>query len=112
MARFTPLRRGCGFLLAEKKGALVAISSAAAMRGLGGRSIYSMTKVALAYYMESMAAELPLIQFTTIYPGFVDTPINRNNPRRFWVVDAPDAAQRMIRAVARKRISYIYPFQM
>jgi len=100
------------FMLPQKKGAIVAISSAAAMRGLGGRSIYSMTKIALAYYMESMAAELPEIQFTTIYPGFVDTPINRNNPRRFWVVKSPDAAQRMIRAVAQKKISYIYPFPM
>jgi short-subunit dehydrogenase len=100
------------FMVPHKKGAIVAISSAAAMRGLGGRSIYSMTKIALAYYMESMAAELPEIQFTTIYPGFVDTPINRNNPRRFWVIQAQDAAQRMIRAVAQKKISYIYPFPM
>jgi short-subunit dehydrogenase len=100
------------YMVAEKKGTVVAISSAAAMRGLGGRSIYSMTKIALAYYMESMAAELPFIQFTTIYPGFVDTPINRNNPRRFWVITAPDAAQRMIRAVAQKKITYIYPFPM
>ena len=105
--------QGClRFMVPQKKGTIVAISSAAAMRGLGGRSIYSMTKIALAYYMESMAAELPFIQFTTIYPGFVDTPINQNNPRRFWVITAPDAAHRMIRAVAQKKISYIYPFQM
>ena len=94
------------------QGTVVAISSAAAMRGLGGRSIYSMTKIALAYYMESMAAELQDIQFTTIFPGFVDTPANRTNPNRFWLLTAEDAAQRMIRAVARKKPTYIYPFKM
>jgi len=100
------------FMVPQKKGAIVAISSAAAMRGLGGRSLYSLTKVGLAYFMESMAAELPEIQFTTIFPGFVDTPINQNNPNRFWVLNPPDAAQRMIRAVAGRKINYIYPFPM
>ena len=94
------------------KGAIAAISSAAAMRGLGGRSIYSLSKIGLAYYMESMAAELPQIQFTTIFPGFVDTPANRNNPNRFWLITAEDAAQRMIGAVAAHKSSYIYPFKM
>jgi len=100
------------YMVPAKKGTVVAISSAAAMRGLGGRSIYSLTKVGLAYFMESMAAELPDLQFTTIYPGFVDTPINSNNPNRFWILTAPDAARRMIRAVARGSISHIYPFRM
>lgn len=95
-----------------RQGAVVAISSAAAMRGLGGRSVYSLTKIGLAYYMESMSAELPEIQFTTIFPGFVDTPANRNNPNRFWLLTAEDAAQRMITAVAARKSTYIYPFKM
>jgi short-subunit dehydrogenase len=100
------------YMVPQKKGAIVAISSASAMRGLGGRSLYCLTKAGLATFMESMAAELPQIQFTTIFPGFVDTPINRTNPNRFWVLTAPYAAQKMIRAVAKKKISYIYPFKM
>jgi short-subunit dehydrogenase len=100
------------FMVPQKRGAIVAISSAAAMRGLGGRSMYSSTKIALATFMESMAAELAFIQFTTIFPGFVDTPINQKNWNRFWVLTAPDAAQLMIRAVAKGKISYIYPFRM
>jgi short-subunit dehydrogenase len=100
------------FMVPERKGTIVAISSAAAMRGLGGRSIYSMSKIGLAYYMESLAVELPFIQFTTIFPGFVDTPANRNNPNRFWLLTADDAAQRMICAVANGKSKYIYPFKM
>ena len=100
------------YMVPQKQGTVVAISSSAAMKGLGGRSIYSLSKVGLAYYMQSMAVELPEIQFTTIFPGFVDTPANRNNPNRFWLITAEDAAQRMIRAVAYKKSTYIYPFKM
>jgi short-subunit dehydrogenase len=100
------------YMVPSKQGTIVAISSSAAMRGLGGRSIYSLSKIGIAYYMESMAVELPEIQFTTIFPGFVDTPANRNNPNRFWLLTAEDAAQRMIRAVAAGKSSYVYPFKM
>jgi short-subunit dehydrogenase len=100
------------FMVPQNHGAIVAISSAAAMRGLPARSIYSLTKAGLAYYMEAMAAALPQIQFTTIYPGFVDTPINRGNPNRFWLMTAEKAAQLMIKAAARRKHEYIYPFRM
>ncbi|MDZ7291330.1 MAG: SDR family NAD(P)-dependent oxidoreductase [candidate division KSB1 bacterium] len=100
------------YMVPQNHGAIVAISSAAAMRGLPGRPIYSLTKIGLAYYMEAMAAELPQIQFTTIYPGFVDTPINRGNPRRLWLMTPERAAQLMINAVARRKREYIYPLQM
>ena len=82
------------------------------MRGLAGRPVYSFTKLAIAYYMEAMAAELPQIQFTTIYPGFVDTAINRNNPNRLWLMTPARAAQLMITAVAKRKREYIYPWQM
>ena len=59
-----------------------------------------------------MAAELPQIRFTTIYPGFVDTPINQNSPNRFWVMRPQKAAQLMIAAVAKRKAHYIYPFRM
>ncbi|MGH7598044.1 MAG: SDR family NAD(P)-dependent oxidoreductase [bacterium] len=96
----------------QNQGTIAAISSVSAMRGLAGRSIYSLTKIGLAYYMEAMAAELPQIQFTTIYPGFVDTAINRGNPNRLWLMTADRAAQLMINAVAKRKREYIYPFPM
>ena len=99
-------------MVPRRKGAIVGISSAAAMRGLPARSIYSVTKIGLAYYLESLAAELPEIQFTTIYPGFVDTAINRWNPHRFWLMQPDEAAPLMLNAVARKKKNYIYPFKM
>jgi short-subunit dehydrogenase len=99
-------------MTAQKSGAIVAISSAAAMRGLPGRTIYSMTKIGMESFIESLSTELPQIQFTTIYPGYVDTPINQNNSRRFWLMQPDKAAELMIRAVARRKKVYIYPFRM
>jgi short-subunit dehydrogenase len=100
------------YMVPQHRGALAAISSVSAMRGLAGRPIYSITKIALAYYMEALAAELPTIQFTNIYPGFVDTAINRGNPNRLWLMTTDRAAQLMITAVAKRKREYIYPWQM
>jgi hypothetical protein len=99
-------------IVPQNQGTIVAISSVSAMRGLAGRPIYSITKIGLSHYMEAMAAELPQIQFTTIYPGFVDTAINRGNPRRPWLLMPDQAAQLMIKAVAKRKREYIYPFPM
>lgn len=100
------------YMARQNHGTLVGISSVAAMRGLAARPIYSITKLGIAYYLEAMAAELPQLQFTTIYPGFVDTAINRGNPRRLWLMTPERAAQLMITAVAKRQREYIYPWQM
>ena len=100
------------YMAPQNRGTIVGISSVSAMRGLAGRPIYSITKMGLAFYIEAMAAELPQIQFTTIYPGFVDTAINRGNPNRLWLMTADRAAQLMITAVAKRKREYIYPWQM
>lgn len=105
--------RACLEIMVTKKaGTVVGIGSAAAMRGLPTRSIYCLTKIGFAYFLESLAAELPEIQFTMIHPGFVDTPINANNPNRFWLLPPATAAQMMIRAVAKRKRLYIYPSRM
>lgn len=96
----------------QKSGAIVGIGSAAAMRGLPSRGVYSLTKMSLDYFLQSKAAELPDIQFTMIHPGFVDTPINAGNPNRFWLLTPEKAAQIMIKAVANRRRLIIYPFRM
>lgn len=99
-------------MVEQDKGAIVGIASAASMQGLPARGIYSMSKIALTYYLQSIAAELPEIQFTIIHPGFVDTPINQGNPNRFWLLYPDKAAQLMIKAVAKRKSIYIYPFRM
>ncbi len=99
-------------MVPEKQGAIVAISSTASMRGLPGSSAYSMSKVALNTMMESLATQANDIQFTTILPGWVDTPINTGRKNRWWLMSPAKAAKKMITAVAKKRFKYIYPWQM
>ncbi len=99
-------------MVPQKSGAIVGIGSAASMRGLPSRGVYSLTKMSLDYFLQSKAAELPDIQFTMIHPGFVDTPINAGNPNRFWLLTPEKAAQIMINAVAKRRRMIIYPFRM
>lgn len=93
-------------------GAIVGVASAASMRGLPRHGIYSLTKIGLAYFLESLAAELPQIQVTIIHPGYVDTPINAGNPYRYWLMQPERAAQLMITAVAKRKPVYIFPWQM
>jgi short-subunit dehydrogenase len=82
------------------------------MRGLPARAVYGATKIALAYYFESLALEYPELGFTTIFPGFVDTPINRGAPNRLFVMGADRAARIMMRAVERGQRVLIYPWQI
>ena len=105
--------RVCLELMAQQKhGALAGICSAASLRGMPARGIYSATKIALAYYLEAVAPEYPELQITVIHPGFVDTPINRGNPNRIFLMTSERAAEIMIRAVARGKRKCIYPWQM
>ena len=99
-------------MVRQRSGAVIGIGSASSMRGLGGRSVYSLTKIGLHYFLESLAVELPEIQFTIIHPGFVDTAINQGNPNRFWLMQPPQAAQVMIKSVARRKRVVIYPLPM
>lgn len=99
-------------MVPEGRGAVVGIGSAAAMRGLPARGVYSLTKVSLDYFLQSKAVELPELQFTIIHPGFVDTPINADNPNRFWLLKPEQAAQIMIKAVAHRKRWVVYPFRM
>jgi len=101
-------------MVPKGRGTVVAIGSVASLRGLPRHGLYSLSKIGLHYFIESLAVELPMIRFTIIHPGYVDTPINRHNPdrNRPFLLTPEDAAQRMLRAVARGKKIYIYPTQM
>lgn len=99
-------------MVPQKSGAVIAIGSAASMRGLPTRGIYSLTKIGLQYFIESLAAELQNIQFTMIHPGYVQTPIISKNTKPIWVMSPEKAARIMIRAAARRKKFLVYPFRM
>jgi short-subunit dehydrogenase len=72
----------------QQRGQVVAISSVAAFRGLPGSASYSASKAAIAVYADALRAELhgSPIKVTTIYPGYIDTPLNEHIESRPFLI--------------------------
>jgi hypothetical protein len=78
----------------QGRGQIVAISSVAAFRGLPGSAPYSASKAAIAIYADALRAELhgTPIKVTTLYPGYIDTPLNEHMPRRPFLISLDKGA--------------------
>lgn len=76
-------------------GHLVGTSSVAAFRGLPNNAAYSASKAALATFMEALRAETNKqnIDITVLYPGFIDTAINRDLKSRPFVINVEEGAK-------------------
>jgi short-subunit dehydrogenase len=99
----------------RRRGHLAAVSSLAAYKGLPGESGYSSTKAAVNNYMEGLRIHLrgSGVHVTTICPGFVKTPMTEMNDFHMpWVLEAGEAARRILRALGRKCKVYNFPWQM
>ncbi len=100
-------------MVPRSKGQLVAVASIAGYNGLPGVSAYSATKAAVQKYCESLHLDLRQfnINVTTINPGFVDTPLTKNNHHPMpFIIDAPKAAKLIGRAIEKKKMTYHFPF--
>lgn len=109
------LEAGLPDMLRRGKGHIVAISSAAAKKGLPGESAYCATKAAVNNYMEGLRLQLrdKGILVTTICPGFVQTPmVEMNTFKMPWLMSADEAAQHIVRALKQKKKFYLFPWQM
>lgn len=100
-------------MIPRQKGHLVAISSLAGLNGLPGVSAYSATKAAVLKYCESLHIDLKgfNINVTSICPGFVDTPLTQSNHHPMpFLTKAPKAAELIVRAIEKKKMTYAFPF--
>lgn len=100
-------------MIPRSKGQLVAVASIAGYNGLPGVSAYSATKAAVQKYCESLHLDLRQfgINVTTINPGFVDTPLTKSNHHPMpFLMTAPKAARLITRAIAKKKMTYHFPF--
>jgi short-subunit dehydrogenase len=96
-------------------GVLVGIASVAGFRGLPGAGAYSASKAAAIAWLESLRIELhgSGVDVVTICPGFVATPLTAVNRKPMpFLLEAPEAARRIARAIAAKRRLAIIPWQM
>ncbi|MGI4719134.1 MAG: SDR family oxidoreductase [Janthinobacterium lividum] len=94
---------------------LVGIGSVAGIRGMRGAGAYCASKAALHSYCESLRLELRAsgIRVVTIAPGYIDTPMTRNN--RFpmpFLMPAERFAARAVDVIARGSSYRVLPWQM
>lgn len=96
-------------------GTLAGIASVAGFRGLPGASAYSASKAAAITYLESLRVELhgSGVSVVTICPGYIRTAMTAINPYPMpFILDAEEAARRMVRAIAKQTAFTVIPWQM
>jgi len=78
---FATLLSAVPIMLAQKSGHLVGVSSLAGRRALPGGGAYCATKAALSSFLETLRMDLARagIKVTDVQPGFVDTPMTKDN---------------------------------
>ena len=102
-------------MLRRGRGHLAAVSSLASYKGLPGESGYCASKAAVSIYMEGLRIQLRSrgIAVTTVCPGFVRTPMTAVNDFHMpWLLEADEAARRIVTALERRRKVYNFPWQM
>ena len=94
------------------QGHVTAIVSLAGLLGMPYEAPYSASKAALATMIESARGELGPrgLTFTSVFPGFVDTPMFRANAfKHTYSIPAREAAERIYVASLRRRPMLAFP---
>jgi short-subunit dehydrogenase len=99
------------FLLEQRSGHIVVMSSGAGLRGFPGAAAYSATKAAQRMFAEALRHELAGsgVSVTTVFPGEIQTSLHDHETSRMpdWYRGGPNAASaealavRIVRAVER-----------
>lgn len=111
-ATFHPFVAG---MVARGSGSLVGIASVAAIRGLPGHGAYCASKAGVVAYCESLRGELRAsgVKVVTLLPGYVDTPLTRQNRYGMPFLLSPEAfADRAFAAIAAQTSYRVIPWQM
>ncbi|CAM8621758.1 DltE Short-chain dehydrogenases of various substrate specificities [Comamonadaceae bacterium] len=96
-------------------GRLVGIGSVAGIRGLPGHGAYCASKAAVIAYCESLRGELRAsgVKVVTICPGYIDTPLTRQNRYSMPFLMTADAfAARAFDAISQGVSYRVIPWQM
>jgi short-subunit dehydrogenase len=102
-------------MAARGTGTLVGIGSVAGIRGLPGHGAYCASKAALIAYCESLRGELRSsgVQVVTICPGYIDTPLTRQNRYAMpFLMKADRFADEAFVTISKGRSYKVIPWQM
>jgi short-subunit dehydrogenase len=111
-ATFSPF---IGPMISRGSGSLVGIASVAGIRGLPGHGGYCASKAALISYCESLRGELRAnhVKVVTICPGYIATPLTRNNSYPMPFLMQPAAFAKKAIETIEAGVSYrVIPWQM
>jgi short-subunit dehydrogenase len=111
-ATFQPFVAG---MRERRSGTLVGIASVAGIRGLPGHGAYCASKAAVIGYCESLRGECrPFgVKVVTIAPGYIDTPLTRENRYSMPFLMAPEAfADKAFQAIVTGASYRVIPWQM
>lgn len=99
-------------MLERGAGHIAIVASVAGYRGLPRSAAYGPTKAALINLAETLKAELAPkgITVSLVNPGFVDTPMTRDNPFPMpGILPADEAARRLLAGLERRRFEIVFP---
>lgn len=93
-------------------GHIAIVASVAGYRGLPRAGAYGPTKAALINLAETLRSELEPFGITVslVNPGFVDTPMTRDNPFPMpSIMSADKAAQALLAGLEKRRFEIVFP---
>jgi len=99
----------------RKSGQIALMSSMSAFRGLPRSPAYSASKAFLKVYGEGMGARWRKegIYFSTICPGFVETPLTNKNPFSMpFAISVDKAVNYIEKGIAKRKAIIPFPWQM
>jgi NAD(P)-dependent dehydrogenase (short-subunit alcohol dehydrogenase family) len=99
----------------RRGGVIAGVSSVAGYRGWPSSQAYGSTKAAEINLLESLRIDLlPLgISVLTVCPGFVRSDLTAQNTFRMpFLMEPPDAAQRIADGIAREKAEIVFPLPM
>jgi short-subunit dehydrogenase len=96
---------------AQRSGHLAVISSASAYNPMASLTAYGASKAAISYTMDALRDELApwQIDVTVVYPGFVRTALTARNGRMPFLMEADEAARRIVEGLAARRAEVHFP---
>ena len=104
-----------GAMCERGSGRLVGIASVSAIRGLPGHGAYCASKAGVVAYCESLRGELRTsgVKVVTLLPGYIDTPLTRNNPYGMpFLMPVEAFADRAFAAIVAGTSYRVIPWQM
>jgi len=102
-------------MLERRRGTLVGIGSVAGIRGLPGHGAYCSSKAAAISYCEALRGELRPggVTVVTVVPGYIDTPLTRDNRYSMpFLMQADAFAERAFAAIVAGSSYRVIPWQM